>query len=155
MRLTVEGKLITNKETIHDMVKGMFSEEHDMHAITPEVLDYQLSFTPGEIAASYAILGDLTKKERSLEAAVKRAEAQAYERARKAPREEGEKAPSVDCLKRQSLLDKDLIEIQERLGDAICDKIIQEGIIESLKTKREILKTLSIRQTNKHNMELN
>lgn len=138
--------IIENLEEIKDAIKNIVNnvvrDDLDLHTISLDNLDYHIQRIAGEIATAYTLLGQANKEEKNAEIALKKQEASIYMSLVK----KSEGKPTIENLKRETLLDKNLIPYQKTLADALCKTTTIEGMIESLKTKREIIKSLSIKQ---------
>lgn len=143
--ILIQNDLNDAKELIHRLVMQNLANDEDMFKY--DIGDYPIHMAKiaDEIATAYTIMGHLKKEEDLANSAVKKAEAKAYmDVIKDVPK--GAKQPTAEQIKRQCLTDDKLLQYYQRAGEAIKNRIIQEGIIEALKTKREILKTLAIKQ---------
>jgi len=130
------------KEAISTYANEIVEDYMDINNISIENVDINIERICGEITAAYAILGMSRQQETMAETALKKKEAQIYMNLYK----NGENKPTIENLKRESLLDTTLIPYQKAYGEALCKRITNEGICKSLETKREIVKTLSIKK---------
>lgn len=140
---TIQKNLDEIKDVIKNIVNEVVEDELDLHKINLENLDYNIMRIAGEIATAYTLLGQAHRDEKLADIALKKAEANIYiGLINKA----GDQKLTVETLKRETLLDRRLIDFQKAAGEALCRRVTLEGVVESLKTKREIIKSLSIKQ---------
>jgi septation ring formation regulator EzrA len=138
----VRKNLTEAKKVIQELADEMCENTLDINTIDFENVDYQITRISAELSAAYAALGVCVKEEKFAEITLKKTEASIYKKLQ----EGSETKTTVEQLKRETLLDPNLIPIQKRYGEALCRRITQEGIVKSLDAKKEFLKTLSIRQ---------
>lgn len=151
LKKTLKAIVDNAKEIAADYIKDGSDE---MFVVTLDNLEEQAANLSAEFASLYSCLALAKKKELEAEKLFEKAEATAYLAiARGNKKSEGEGKKPVETIKREALCAEEVGGFFLDYTNAVKQRVMVEGLVKALETKRDEIKRLSIQNHQMLNME--